>query len=69
MVFVAANLDVAGPHASMVDVPIGELGIAPDQPYRMHELLSDVAYEWRGPRGFVELDPGRDPAQIFALRR
>jgi starch synthase (maltosyl-transferring) len=53
----------------MVDVPIDQLGIAPDQPYRMHELVSDVSYEWRGPRGFVELDPTRDPAQIFSLRR
>ena len=69
VVFVAANLDVFGTHAAMVDVPIHELGIAPDRPYRMHELLSDVTYEWRGPRGFVELDPMRDPAQIFVLRR
>ena len=61
--------DLHGARASMVEVPIHELGIAPDQPYRMHELLSDVAYEWRGPRGFVELDPTRDSAQIFALRR
>jgi hypothetical protein len=35
----------------------------------MHELLSDVRYEWRGPRGFVELDPTRDLAQIFVWRR
>ncbi len=69
VVFVAANLDVFATHAAMVDVPIAELGIAPDQPYRMHELLSDVSYEWRGPRGYVELDPVRDPAQIFVLRR
>jgi starch synthase (maltosyl-transferring) len=69
VVFVAANLDVSGTHAAMVDVPIDELGIAPDRPYRMHELLSDVTYEWRGPRGFVELDPMRAPAQIFVLRR
>ena len=69
VVFVAANLDVFATHAAMVDVPIAELGIAPDQPYRMHELMSDVTYEWRGPRGYVELDPRRDPAQIFVLRR
>ena len=68
-VFVAASLDPFGTHGTMVDVPIHELGIAPDQPYRMHELLTDVTYEWSGPRGFVELDPTRDPAQIFVLRR
>jgi starch synthase (maltosyl-transferring) len=69
VLFVAANLDPFRTHAAMVDVPIDQLGIAPDQPYRMHELVSDVSYEWRGPRGFVELDPTRDPAQIFSLRR
>jgi starch synthase (maltosyl-transferring) len=69
VVFVAANLDLHTTRGGMVDVPIDELGIAPDQPYRMHELLSDVSYEWRGPRGFVELDPVRDLAQIFLLRR
>jgi starch synthase (maltosyl-transferring) len=69
VVFVAANLDFLATRAGMVDVPIAELGIAPDQPYRMHELLSDVSYEWRGPRGYVELDPARDLAQIFVLRR
>jgi starch synthase (maltosyl-transferring) len=69
VVFVAANLDVFGTHAAMVDVPIDELGIAPDEPYRMHEVLSDTTYQWRGPRGYVELDPSRDPTQIFLLRR
>jgi starch synthase (maltosyl-transferring) len=69
VVFVAASFDVHATRSCLVDVPIDQLGIGPDQPYRMHELLTDVTYEWRGPRGFVELDPTRDPAQIFALRR
>jgi len=69
VVFVAVNLDPFAIHAGMVDVPIAELGVAPGQAYRMHELLSDVTYEWRGPRGFVELDPARDLAQIFVWRR
>jgi starch synthase (maltosyl-transferring) len=69
VVFIGVNLDPAARHACLVDVPIQELGIAPDAPYRMHELLSDVTYEWRGPRGYVDLDPGTTPAQIFALRR
>jgi hypothetical protein len=32
-------------------------------------VFADRTYEWRGPRGYVELDPQRDPAQIFVLRR
>jgi starch synthase (maltosyl-transferring) len=69
VVFVAANMDGTAAHVSMVDVPIHDLGIAPDAPYAMHEVLSGVTYQWRGARGYVGLDPARDPAQIFVLRR
>jgi starch synthase (maltosyl-transferring) len=68
-IFVAANLDLHGAHGSLVDVPLAELGLGPDEPYVMHELLSDRRYEWRGPRGSVVLDPAIDSAQIFAFRR
>ena len=37
--------------------------------YRMHKLLTDITYEWRGPRGYVGLDPHTAPAQIFELQR
>jgi len=69
LVFVAANLDPFATHASLVDVPIAELGIAERRTYRMHELVSDRWYEWRGPRAYVELDPGIEPVQIFVLQR
>jgi starch synthase (maltosyl-transferring) len=69
VIFVAANLEPGVEHDSMVDVPIERLGIAPDRTYKMHELLSDRVYEWRGPRGYVKLYPGVDPAQIFRLER
>jgi starch synthase (maltosyl-transferring) len=68
-IFVAANLDPFARHASMVEVPVDALGLAPDGRYRMHELLSGATYEWRGPRGYVDLDPAVAPAQIFALGR
>jgi starch synthase (maltosyl-transferring) len=68
-VFVAASLDPFTARSALVDVPIAELGIGPDQPYRMHEVLSDRWFEWRGPRGYVELQPEVDPAQIFVLHR
>jgi starch synthase (maltosyl-transferring) len=68
-VFVAVNLDPFQARACLVDVPLEALGIAPDQPYRMREQFSETTYEWRGPRGYVELDPRRQPAQIFVLER
>ena len=69
VVFVAASLDVTRTRESLVDVPIDRLGLRADEPYVMHELLSDQTWEWRGPRGYVKLDPAVDPAQIFHLRR
>jgi len=69
VVFVAVNLDPFEPHAGLVEVPLAQLDLDPDRPYAMHEQLNDVVWEWRGPRGYVELDPAVDPAQIFVLRR
>jgi starch synthase (maltosyl-transferring) len=67
VIFVAANLDPTTERDSLVHVPLGTLGLPPDRPYRMRELLSDRVYEWRGEQGFVKLYPGVDPAQIFRL--
>jgi len=69
LVFVAVNLDPSATHGGLVDVPIAELGVGERQTYRMHELITDQWYEWQGPRGYVELDPGVEPAQIFVLHR
>jgi starch synthase (maltosyl-transferring) len=68
-VFVAVNLDPHQTHASLVDVPLAALGLAADAAYGMHEQFSDAIYEWRGPRGYIVLDPQTSPAQIFVLRR
>jgi starch synthase (maltosyl-transferring) len=69
VVFVAANLDVSQAQDSMVEIPLAELGLGPDEPYTMHEALSGTDWQWRGERGYVRLDPAVDPAQIFILRR
>ena len=68
-IFVAASLDMTRTREAMVDVPLAALGLGPDQPYVMRELLADRTWEWRGARGYVKLDPADDPAQIFHLQR
>jgi len=40
-----------------------------DQPYQVHDLLSDQRYLWRGRRNYVIVDPRRIPAHVFRLRR
>jgi starch synthase (maltosyl-transferring) len=66
-IFVAVNLDPFQTHSSTVEAPLAAIGLAPDQPYHMRELLTDTTYDWRGPHGYVELDPQKEPAQIFQL--
>jgi len=68
-IFVALSLDPVVPQAATVEVPLAALGLAADAPYRMRDLLGAAAYEWRGPRGWVRLDPEVEPAHVFVLER
>jgi starch synthase (maltosyl-transferring) len=68
-VFVAANLDLHATRAAWVELPLWELGIAEDRPYRMHEVVTDTWQEWRGRGARVTLDPHHEPAAIFVLHR
>jgi starch synthase (maltosyl-transferring) len=52
-----------------VQLPLDELGIDPEHPYQVHDLLADDTYTWQGPRNYVELDPKRLPAHLFHVRR
>jgi starch synthase (maltosyl-transferring) len=69
VVLVAVNLDPFAPHSAWVELPLGELGIAEEEPYKLHERITDTWQEWRGPRGRVTLDPAVEPAAIFSLHR
>ena len=68
-VLVVVNLDPHHPQAGFIDLPLDQLGIDPQQPYQVHDLLTDDRYLWHGSRNYVELHPQRLPAHIFAIRR
>jgi starch synthase (maltosyl-transferring) len=68
-VLVVVNLDPCHMQSGWVELPVRELGIEPDQPYQVHDLLGGARYLWDGPRNFVQLDPATVPAHIFLLRR
>ncbi|MEX2241918.1 MAG: alpha-1,4-glucan--maltose-1-phosphate maltosyltransferase [Burkholderiales bacterium] len=63
------NLSPHHAHGGWVELDLGLLGIEPDRPYQMHDLLSGARYLWNGPRNFVQLDPQRQPAHVFRVRR
>ncbi len=52
-----------------LELPLEELGLEPEHPYQVHDLLGGARYLWHGRRNFVSLDPRSVPAHIFRVRR
>jgi starch synthase (maltosyl-transferring) len=69
LLLIVVNLDAWHAQDTFVEVPLRALGIAPDEPYQVHDLLTDERYLWSGARNFVRLDPQRMPAHILRVRR
>jgi starch synthase (maltosyl-transferring) len=69
VILTVVNLDPNFTQTGMVELPLEELGIDPQQPYQVHDLLTDSRYMWSGTKNFVELNPKLLPAHIFSLRR
>src|SRR4029077_3905083 len=57
VVLVVVNLDPHHTQAGWTVLDIEALGIAAEQPYQVHDLLTDARFIWHGARNYVELDP------------
>jgi starch synthase (maltosyl-transferring) len=69
LVLVIVNLDPHHVHSGWVELPLESLGLSPNQPYQVHDLLGGGRYLWHGGRNYVEIDPRIAPAQVFRIRR
>ena len=69
LVVTVVNLDPHHVQSGWVELDLAALGIDAKTPYQMHDLLSGARFLWSGARNFVQLDPQRAPAHVFALRR
>jgi starch synthase (maltosyl-transferring) len=69
VVLTVVNLDPSRPESGWVDLDETELGLTPDQPFEVHDLLSGARYPWRGRANYVLLDPRKAPAHVFEVRR
>jgi starch synthase (maltosyl-transferring) len=67
-VLIAVSLDPHAPQESVLNVPLKELGIHPDESYQVHELMTDERRLWQGPHAQVRLTP-EQPAAIWAVYR
>jgi len=68
-VLIAVNLDPFLKQDSWVYVPIAQFGIAPDDNYQVHDLITGRTYFWKGERNYVELDPNLEPANVFTIQK
>jgi starch synthase (maltosyl-transferring) len=69
VVLVVVNLDPNHEQAGLVDLDVDALGVDPDHPYQLDDLLTDHHYIWEGSRNFVQLDPAGIPAHVFSVQR
>lgn len=66
-VVVVVNLDPFNAHEATVDLPLPDLGIDWDEPFRVKNLLSGETHLWTGSQHRLWLDPHHEPALFFAL--
>jgi hypothetical protein len=69
VLIVFVNLDPHHPQSGFLELPLRELGIDPDQPYQVDDLLGGARYLWQGPRNYIALAPQALPAHVFRVRR
>jgi starch synthase (maltosyl-transferring) len=69
VILVAINLDPFATHEATLQIPLAEIGIAPDETYELHELLGGDRRLVRGPTHAVSLDPRTAPAHIYRVGR
>ena len=68
-ILVVVNLDPFHVQSGWVRLPLEQLSMRPDQPYLVHDLLSDDTYIWQSQNNYVELNPTVMPAHIFRVHR
>ena len=64
---VALTLDPHLMQHGWIRVPLGDWGLAADQPFEVIDLLSDERYTWRGEWNYVRFDPAYRVAHVLAF--
>jgi starch synthase (maltosyl-transferring) len=69
LMLMVVNLDPHYTQSGWLYLPLESLGLKPDQPYQVHDLLNDAQYTWSGEFNYVELNPHVTPAHIFCIKQ
>ena len=64
LLLIVVNLDAWHTQDAFIDVPLEDFGFSANEPYQVHDLLTDERYLWTGRRNFVRLDPHNARARL-----
>jgi starch synthase (maltosyl-transferring) len=65
-IFIVISLNPHGDEASTIEMPLQRLGLSPDLPFAIRNLLSDEILYWTGSRQSIWIGPGV-PVFVFKL--
>jgi starch synthase (maltosyl-transferring) len=68
-ILVVANTDPHHTQWGNLDLNLTAINVPVDQPFQVHDLLTEARYRWQGHHAVVGLDPGTLPVHVFAVRR
>jgi starch synthase (maltosyl-transferring) len=68
LLLVVVNVDPFHARSGVVRLPLADLGIAPDKPYLLNDLVGGGKFVWQGEENRIELDPYVLPAHIFRIQ-
>ncbi len=69
VILVVVNLSPHHTHSGWVQLDLDPLGLDPQHPYQVQDLLTNAYYRWEGPRNYIEINPHSTPAHIFRVHR
>ncbi len=69
VIIVVVNLDAHAVQTGWLQLAHAAIGLAAEDSYRVHDLLSGERYTWQGTRIYIKLDPEHFPAHILVVER
>jgi starch synthase (maltosyl-transferring) len=67
IVVCVVNLDPHNAQTGWIEMDLAGFGLAADQAYQMHDLITGSHFLWNGARNYVALDPHVCPAHVMKL--
>jgi starch synthase (maltosyl-transferring) len=69
VVLTVVNLDPENVQDGWVTLRHDALGVDAVRPFQVFDELTGSTWSWQGQRGYVRLDPARQPAHVFVVRQ